>query len=606
MTTDRLAPFIYDEHKEIQKEIAAKQYEEQVRRLSLIPDADKHAFYKQEKEAREAELDEWRKKVRSFRWYRQHLIIQDKDSHNLIPLGLNEVQTDINAKWLEQERDNKPVRIICLKSRRMGLSTFIQGRMAHRAFTRRNFSGLTVAHDLDTSGYLFGMMERMYLRLPDDLKPKGLSKERNKRIDLDNGSSLRVETAVDPEAGRGIASLGLHCSEVGFWPYGEKTLLSLRQIIPDVPGTFIILESTANGSGNYFHQEWLRAVEGSSGYIPLFYGWHEFSKNQREVPEILLDGTSNLQLVDDYEEELRADGRSDEQIYWRRHTLKHAAGGNLFLFQQEYPYTADEAFIVSGRPYFKQHVKHFRPTEPKRVGDLYGSCERGTPIDFVDDPEGYLRIYQVPRTGTRYVIFADPSGILKEGEYSAFTDRTDAHDYCAAQVVNCRTFEQVAQYRSRIDTDQFAYELFKLGRLYNNAVLAIEMSGGYGLSPASILAKKLRYANLYYRQEVDTVTGNMGRSIGWMTTTVTRPLMLDSLNEILRDNPDKLKDKDLKQEMLHFIISRNGKPVASPGHHDDLVMSAAGVFMLAQQYAQSSEDTPQQTPALSIANMKDY
>jgi hypothetical protein len=567
--SDAFAPFHWDE-------LSNEKPDELVRRIRA------------EQEAEKEKIESIKRRFHDFTWYSQFLLIQEKLSHTIVPLKSNTIQQKILDEIHNIERQRRAVRLIILKSRRMGCSTIIQGLFTHRACTRLNFSGLTVADELDNSKYLHEMSSRMYDGIPSALKPRAEINQRGREMKFSNGSSLSTETAQSPDAGRSTARMALHLSEVAFWPYTSKTLLALRQVVPETFGSFIILESTANGVGDHFHSEWQQAVDGDNDYVPLFYGWNEFPGNRRTVPAVLLDGEGRLELIDDgYEVELREDDVDDEQIYWRRWSIKNNAGGDLLLFQQEYPYTADEAFIVSGRPFFGQSIKSFKPVDPIRIGDLNGDCKRGSPISFIDDANGYLKIYEIPQPSTRYVIFADPSGILTDDQYNAFDKKAEAHDFCAITVVNCRTGAIAATYRRRIDNDLFGYEIFKVGRLYNRGIVAVEVTGGYGLQPLSILNKKLNYENLYYRQNWDDTSHKWTRSLGWMTTKQTKALMLDALKETLRDTPHKLKDKMLKSEMLKYIIHSNATVGAAPGYNDDMVMSAAGGLLLAQEFAQS-------------------
>src|SRR5262245_6731808 len=251
--------------------------------------------------------------LRNFANYKQFLHIEDRRTGNLITLDPNPIQKHIRGNIIEKDQAGEPCRLIILKARRTGCSTIIQSTMAHRTFTRRMFTGLTIAHDLETASYLFGMTERMYGNLPSAIQPGKRHRARGRLLSMENDSWLRVETAEDAEAGRGLGARFLHASEVAFWRDPRRTLLALRQVVPREPGTCIALESTANGVGNYFHLEWTRAENGDSSYIPLFYPWHFFSEYTLPYYE-----DTALELLDDDEADLRASGVLDGQLLWRR------------------------------------------------------------------------------------------------------------------------------------------------------------------------------------------------------------------------------------------------------------------------------------------------
>ena len=521
--------------------------------------------------------------LRNFAVYKQFLHIEDRRSGNLVVLQPNDIQKDIRGHIIEKDKASEPCRIIILKARRTGCSTIIQGTMAHRTFTRRMFTGLTVAHDLDTASYLFGMTERMYMNLPDALRPAKRHKARGRFLTLENDSWLRVETAEDREAGRGLASRFLHGSEVAFWPDARRTLLALRQAVPYEPGTCIALESTANGVGNAFHMEWVRAENGESGYIPLFYPWFVFPDYK-----IVYLETTALELLDDDEVELRELGCDDGQLLWRRQTIKNECGGDVDLFHQEYPSTAVEAFIVSGRPYFGSAVRHLQPVAPLRTGDFVGDIKKGSKVNFRDEPHGRLRLWELPHKDSRYVIFCDPAGSVTLDRVETFDDRGEGEDYSCVQVINCRTGAQVAEWHGRIDLSLLADVCYRIGTVYNRGVVAVEMNGGYGAAVVDPLYNRLGYDNCYVRRQVHTIGDKPTRRLGWHTTSITRPQMLEGLRDIVRDSPQLIKSEGFKREASTFVIARNGKPMGDSGCHDDRVMALAGCYELYKEYAQST------------------
>ena len=107
----------------------------------------------------------------SWTAYHPRLAIQDRRTSRLVPYRLNAVQARLDAVIRRQAVEGKPIRIIGLKSRRMGFSTHVQARFAHAAFTTRTFAGITGAHLDESSSYLHGMSEAMWEHLPAPLRP---------------------------------------------------------------------------------------------------------------------------------------------------------------------------------------------------------------------------------------------------------------------------------------------------------------------------------------------------------------------------------------------------------------------------------------------------
>lgn len=523
--------------------------------------------------------------VWDFKTYRQHLRIQDRASHRMVQIVPNVPQQRVRNAIIEAEREGRPARVIVLKARRMGISTILQGTFCHRGCTRAGVKALTIADDHEKASNLHGMLELMYEHLPAKLKPQQAGKLAGRRIKLANGSEFRTQTAQDANAGRSTAAALLHASEFGFWPYPEKTLVSMLQVVPDAPGTIVGIESTANGIGNGFHREWLRAERGDSPYVPLFFSWLD-DPGYTHGDQIAL---RDLGQIDDEEYALIEDlGASPGQIAWRRHKLKQDLMGDIDFFHQEYPATPDEAFLTSGRQFFgSTNIAQFKPSEPIGRFKIEGHFTRGKKSEkkAVRDEHGPLWIYELPQKDTRYVIFVDPAGVVGEIKAKHFAKTEDPSDYTCMWVLNAKTMATAAVWHGRLDLGMVGIEAAKLGVIYNRAVLCPETTGGYGF----VVTEKLReigyspihrdrMRNKYDRSRVDTY--------GFATTVATRPLMLEGLRDVLREDPRLLKHGPLKQEMAVFVIGNTMVPSAAPGCHDDMVMAAAGAYAIAPDYAQ--------------------
>lgn len=519
--------------------------------------------------------------IHDFAWYKRHLFIQERLTHQLVQLEPSKIQKAVRRAVLDSERDGKPSRIIVLKARREGVSTIVQATFAHRAFTRKNVKAYTIAHEADAASVLFGMTETMYEQLPPALRPPKAGGNLGKRLRLSNGADLRTETAKDIHAGRASAATLLHCSEVGMWEHGDKVLRSMLSIVPDTPGTVIVMESTAQGVGNTFHRRWLSAERGDSGYTPLFFSW-------LEDPIYSVPGTTDEDIgpLDDEEDALKVVlSATPGQLMWRRKIIRSEFDGDLDGFHQEYPSTPTEAFITSGRQYFQpQYISRFHPVEPIRRARLTGGWIKGQEIAAERDDRGPLWVYEKRIPGHRYVMFIDPAGVVGELRARNFSDPLDISDYTCMWIVDATTMATVAVWHSRIDLGQIALEAAKLGRIYANAVICIETTGGSG----GLIIEQLRglgYSALHRDRTRDTYDRQRTNRYGWSTTVATRPLMLETLRDVLREEPWLLRHAPLREEMLTFVIGKT-RPEAAPGTHDDTIFAAAGCYIVAQEYAQ--------------------
>ena len=114
--------------------------------------------------------------------------------------------------------------------------------------------------------------------------------------------------------------------------------------------------------------------------------------------------------------------------------------------------------------------------------------------------------------------------------------------------------------------------MYCLGMYYNTALIGVEIN--YSTYPEKEL-ERLGYPRLYVRERVDTYTGATMQTFGFETTTATRPLIIDNLRSVVRENIELVGDYETLGEMLTFVYDENYKPQAQAGEHDDLVMALA-------------------------------
>lgn len=517
------------------------------------------------------------------------LKVEAKDQSGLVGLQLKPVQRRLAQKILEIWHEGRPVRLIVLKARREGVSTLVQAFFYWRCSTRPHQKSLTLAHDDDGSQTLHGMSERFYENVPDLIRPSRKVAQSGKILAFANPSSKPVVRKENPglgsemrtvtrqNAGAGKGAKYLHASEVGLWGDSAKeTLGTILQTIPRAPETVVVLESTARGVGNEFYERWMKAESGESEYVPFFIAWFE-------EPENRLDPPPDYRPDEDEEEWLQHEyGLDHAQLWWRRRVIEDECGGDLDLFHQEYPATPEQAFLSTGRPYFNmvavgRHLDHARLATPIAVGDIE-EVEGHRRVRLYQHPRGRVKIWEAPDEHDDYLIFADSS----EGSTG---------DPQAAYVFSRSKLEIVASWHGRVDRDLFGHELFRLGVLYRFALVAVEVTGGWGYTPLAIL-KERHYPRLYSSKTEERRNRKRGVSLGWKTTPASRALMLDALGQALRQDDLVCNDPDLLVECSTFVYDEKGKPAAQPGKHDDRVMAAAGGVYLWLNESRRSEEAP--------------
>lgn len=179
-------------------------------------------------------------------------------------------------------------------------------------------------------------------------------------------------------------------------------------------------------------------------------------------------------------------------------------------------------------------------------------------IRFTEDENGYITLYELPQKRAPYVIGGD----IAEG----------GHDSSCGQVLNNITGNQAAVWHGKIDTDLYAKQMYCLGRYYNNALAAIEVN--FDLHPVKEL-QRLNYPRQFKREQIDDITKQKQHRYGFMTTKVTRPVIIAELVEIVRESIELINDIPTLEEMLTFARNDNGKPEALEGSHDDRVLALA-------------------------------
>jgi hypothetical protein len=259
--------------------------------------------------------------------------------------SFNRAQLYIHDKLEKQLKATGKVRALLLKGRQQGCSTYVQARYFHKVITQTGKKAFILTHEAEATKNLFDMAKRYYDSLPEGLAPKSdasNAKELNFKT-LNSGYS--VGTAGNKAVGRSQTIQLMHASEAAYYPHAEEHAKGILQAVSNERGTEIIIESTANGIGNYFYNLWCAASSGQSDFQAIFVPWFW----QTEYKRSLRDGESPT-LTDEEQELLdiySKNGLTHEHLYWRRQ--KFLEFSNDFdtareLFNTEYPFTALDAF----------------------------------------------------------------------------------------------------------------------------------------------------------------------------------------------------------------------------------------------------------------------
>lgn len=500
---------------------------------------------------------------------------------NFIP---NKPQKKLRDTIAELRDNNKPVRIIILKARQMGFSTYTEADCFHQTVTNTMFNSTIIAHEEQASQNLYNMFKRYHENLPEVLTPmrkrnnaKELLFENPTSDDLEKRrnpglqSSVKVATAKNTATGRSQTINYLHASEVAFWDNPKETFTGLLQCVPRTKNSTVIMESTANGVGDYFYDMWQNAVAGKNDFTPLFFPWfdmdeyripfeteEEKQKFWEEVSYAFKDQEGRT--IHTEEMEIMMEHKVDlEQLKWRRWCIANNCGGDTEQFHQEYPCTPEEAFIASGRPRFNASIlkQYRRSAKDGEIGRLEYS---GQTVVFTPDKNGDVEIWQMPDKNKYYCIGADVAEGLITGDYSVAYVGNEDFDLCL-------------RYRTHIDPDLFGEELVKIAKFYNDAYIGCE-NNNHGLTTLKAI-QRLEYWNIFFTKSYDKIADTVSQKVGWSTNNKTKPLMINKLAEYIRNKWIGIKDKTLIQECFTYVIDEKGATNAQEGCHDDCVMACA-------------------------------
>ncbi|MCQ2289523.1 MAG: hypothetical protein MJZ74_10565 [Muribaculaceae bacterium] len=506
--------------------------------------------------------------------------IKDKTSSRNVKLRLNMPQRRLLAEMERQRQAGQPVRVILLKARQWGGSTLVQMYMAWlQIVIHKQWNSLICGHLKQTSYAIKRMYNTLLRNYPKAFVDKGVKLQfRN----FEGSSSVQhlegrdclliLGTSRSEDAVRGYDLAMAHLTEVAFW--AATPLHSPQDVMRSVSGTVsmmadtvVVYESTANGVGNFFHDEWLRAKASDHGFAAVFVPWHEI-----EIYRMPVDDARKLwESMDEYEHMLWDSGCTLEMINWYHHKREEYATQALMM--AEFPSNDIEAFVGTSNCVFGlEQLDAFAcdVSAPSMVGDIVGNEKSGRNVRFEPSATGLFKVWkdrdpEVP--GGRYMVVVDVGGRSAKADYSVIMvmdthrDRGDLRP------------EVVAQWRGHIDHDLLAWKALCAARYYNNALLVIESNtletesrdmdaGEFVLNQLS----RVYGAYLYHRSN--------GRP-GFQTNRRTKPQAIYALIKAVRDRAYVEREQEAINEMVTYERTAQGTFEAKKGHHDDIVMTRA-------------------------------
>lgn len=410
---------------------------------------------------------------------------------------------------------------LMLKARQLGFSTLVATYAFWMAFFYSDRVVIMLSRTERDAVKLLQKAKYGYRFLPEWMKFRGPPVNMTQtKIEFANESYIEsLPSASDPARGESVSLVVV--DELAYLPNGDEAWSSIEPIA-DVGGRVIAL-STANGEGNLFHKLWVGATAGTNRFKAMFHPWWANGRDQ-----------------DWYEE------KKSDLPEWQ--------------MAQEYPDNPDDAFLKSGRPVFSLEVLRRMETRDPIVRGFLASHRNW---QFVEEYGGPLRVWEWPVEDGRYGIGADPSQGMEHGDFSS------------AHVINARDGHVVAAWHGRIDPDLFGSDvLVPLGRMYQDALVGVE-SNNHGLTTLKAL-HRAHYHPLFMQRSPRYKRSVPTDILGWRTSTITKPLMVDEMNMALREGTVVLWDVETIAELRTFVRDDAGKMTGSPFDDRTISLCIAG------------------------------
>lgn len=553
-------------------------------------------------------------------WAYSYVKIKNKFGGKNIPFKLNRPQRKLLLVLEKMRLANLPIRAILLKARQWGGSTLVQIYMAWiQLVHKEGFYSAIVAQDSGTSRKIRAMYSKMLkeyppelLNLPSDRKLELTPYEgsHNDTIISQKGEIARdsvicIGTAERPDSIRGGDISLAHMSEVGLWKATdgktpEDIIRSVSSSILLEPLTMDVIESTANGTGNFFHTEWLAAKDGESDRTPIFISWFEIDmyskpfKTDREKDDFvnrLIDNRSNI------EESARTEsgrymwklwkmGATLEALNW--YASKRKSYNSHSDMASEFPSDDIEAFKHSGKKVFDQYaVEELRKycRAPRYIGEVRAEATEGKKAllgtHFVSSQQGAFKVWELPdkeiQVTNRYLVVVDVGGRSDKADFSIITvlDRF--------WLIYGDKLVIVAEWSGHIRHDLLAWKMAQISEFYNRALLVVE-SNTYekdqdtdGDHTEYILNQIGEVYTNMYKREASEQSIREGRPTMWgfQTNRLTKPLIIDNLVKYIEEQLYIERDNATIDEYLCYEKKKNGSFGAIDGKHDDKLMTRA-------------------------------
>jgi len=559
-------------------------------------------------------------------WFEVNGKIFDK-CRNLISPTCNYLQRLIQSVVNKMRALNLPIRLIALKPRQKGSTTFF-GALDYTWLRSRPTAACVIGGQYSQTSSLWQMLQTYHKWDHFDWGNTGEINAKEGR--WSHGSTLIQETANDSLAGVSATFQLIHCTETARWAeYGVSNaadvLVNLLKCAPLLPETVVILESSAEKQSGDFYNRFVEAVDAEAflngevtvqagQFVRLFAPWFEFedstlsehlTDDQKRAVEESLDKHEEFygekELISKYatpgaDGVVRFGGSVKthdvwEQLAWRRWAISEECKRDKSIFDRDYPHSWEDAFQKSGELRFNatglKVLEKRQSAHPAEFGILEENKNGKMVFRPTDESEAQIVIFERPIATKRYLEAIDPmTGIMQTGGkdpdyHSTFILRAGYYDNSgrwrrpatAARVIQCRW-----------DIDVLEEQSWRLARFYGGkggCKIVVEINKDRGL----IELFKQRSADLYQREIFNQREQKVTSALGWDTTPKTRERLIENLARAVREWDKDGDGIDIfcpiaVGQLNHFVRKHDGRSEASAGWHDDDVLALAIGYLL--------------------------
>lgn len=547
-----------------------------------------------------------------YNYARNYLKVKDKHT-KVVLFEFNEAQTIIEKVRAWVREHGLLERYLFLKARQKGVSTYWSGDLLHKTSTAFNKKAAIIGHKIEASQNLFDIATRFYNNLPAPIRPK-VKNSSEKKIHFERlDSQIKVMTAglTGDDIGRSDTINYLLATEVSSWNKQKSTMASLLQTVPNVSDSLIVIETTAKGLGDDYYNRWqtiyadpkrieiipnIAWASLKSQFVGIFISWlldNEYTKKFRDKAE----RKEFEKNITEYEKILMERGATLEHLNWRRFMITDYFDNDDALFRQEYPSTPEEAFLVSGSPVFNPDIvmRKWQDAEQEQYvqGDLipvydgtaayekqlhsnrcsyYDLLPYMIGVEWVESKTGYIKIYDTLDISDTDIYRFASGWDISEG--LAQGDRT------IGSYLDRKTMRVSLEWSGHIDPDLVGAEQHKISLFLKNKDYICTERNNHGLTVIND-AYKMRLRQ-YYQEDFEKGYDEGTEKLGFKTNAQNKPVIIDDLNEYIRDGIFDDPVTDFWSECSTYVKDKKGRMNAQGKSedpevkcYDDRVMSRA-------------------------------